>query len=84
MSRAKYTHDVIVGQERFVHASDDAIHTRSVESLWMRVKRELRRQFGFCEALFTSHVREFACRERRKNSRAFSAFICCLIRQFTV
>ena len=58
-----YTHSTVVHQEHFVDPDDNEVHTQSVENMWMRAKRKIRRQFGTSDALFPSYLHEFIWRQ---------------------
>ena len=41
-----YLHSSINHSQNFVHPIDQEIHTQTIENMWMREKRKLKRQFG--------------------------------------
>jgi len=57
-------HSVTVHQRHFVDPTDADVHTEDVESMWMRAKRKLRRQFGTSHALFPSYLHKFVFSNR--------------------
>jgi transposase-like protein len=70
-----YEHSVVVHQHNFVDPMDCDVHTQSVENMWMRAKRKLKRQFGTSRALFESYLHEFAYRNFFTGKDLFNAFI---------
>lgn len=77
-----YEHHVIVHQENFVDPNDPRVHTQTVENMWMRAKRKLRRQFGTSPTLFPSYVHEFIWRNRFKDTNILGAFMVCIQLQY--
>lgn len=59
-----YTHSVVNHRLNFVDPNDPETHTQSIENMWMRAKRKLRRQFGTRRELFESYLYEFMYRGR--------------------
>jgi len=51
-----YMHSVVIHEQHFVDPNDLDIHTQTVENLWMRAKRKLRRQYGTSRELFPSYL----------------------------
>ena len=66
-----YTHSTVVYQEHFVDPDDNEVHIQSVENMWMRAKRKIRRQFGTSDALFPSYLDEFIWRQTVVNRKYF-------------
>ncbi|XP_050502315.1 uncharacterized protein LOC126883535 [Diabrotica virgifera virgifera] len=79
-----YEHRVVIHQQNFVDPDDDSVHTQTIESVWMRAKKKLRRQCGTSRDLFESYLDEFQWRERIKNRDRFVEFLICLQEQFVV
>ena len=52
-----YLHSFINHSQNFVHPIDQEIHTQTIENMWMRAKRKLKRQFGTSEELFSIYRR---------------------------
>jgi len=70
-----YLHSVIVHQRNFVDPHDPDVHTECVESMWMRAKRKLRRQFGTSRELFPSYLHEFMYRNKCQGQDMFQVFL---------
>jgi len=64
-----YTHAVVVHQHHFVDPNDAQVHTQTVENMWMRAKRKLRRQYGTSRALFESYLHEFMFRNLLRDNK---------------
>lgn len=75
-----YEHQVIIHQENFVDPENEDVHTQTIESLWSRVKRKFKRQYGTSQALFPSYVHEFMWRNSHKNH--FSAILIWIAQQY--
>jgi hypothetical protein len=76
--RGIYQHEVVMHEQNFVDPLHRDIHTQTVENLWMRAKRKLRRQFG------TSRQHEFLWRNRHRFLNIFSNFIISVSQQYPV
>ncbi|XP_050503044.1 uncharacterized protein LOC114332573 isoform X2 [Diabrotica virgifera virgifera] len=64
-----------------VDCSDDSVHTRSIESVWLRTKKKL----AHCEtSRFELYLDEFIWRELTKNCNQFTEFLMCLAEQYVV
>jgi len=70
-----YMHSVVVHERNFVNPLDPNIHTQTIENLWMRAKRKLKRQFGTSRANFPSYLREFEFRCSVHDGNFFGAFL---------
>lgn len=66
-----YIHSVVVHDRHFVDPDDPDVHTQTVENMWMRAKRKLRRQFGTSRELFPSYLHEFVFRNKFINDDMF-------------
>jgi IS1 family transposase/ribosomal protein S27AE len=64
-----YTHDVVIHEREFVSAADPSVHTNNIENLWMRVKRNVKYQFGTTNNLFESYLYDFMWRSMFKTKR---------------
>ena len=64
-----YTHSTVDHQEHFVDPDDNEVHTQSVENMWMRAKRKIRRQFGTSDGLFPYYFHEFIWRQTVVNGK---------------
>ena len=63
-----YLNDVAVHQHNFVDPNDADVHTKHRECL-DEAKRQLHRQFGTTQALFSTYLEEFMWMERHKNQK---------------
>jgi hypothetical protein len=79
-----YQHEVVMHEQNFVDPLHRDIHMQTVENLWMRAKRKLRRQFGISRQLFPSYQHEFLWRNRHRFLNIFSNFIISVIQQYPV
>ena len=57
-----FLHSSINHSQNFVHPIDREIHTQTIENMWMRAKRKLKKQFGTSETLFSTYLDEFTFR----------------------
>ena len=76
-----YEHRVVIHEENFI---DPNVHTQNIENLWMRVKRDLKYQFGTSQDLFPSYLHAFIWANKFKHSDLFAEFIIELARQYNV
>ncbi|XP_072379845.1 uncharacterized protein [Diabrotica undecimpunctata] len=79
-----YEHRTVTHQTHFVNPDDNSAHTQTIESVWMRSKKKLRRQCGTSRALFQSYLHEFMWREHMKNKDEFVEFLICVSEQYLV
>jgi transposase-like protein len=79
-----YDHEVIIHEQNFVDPNDGNIHTQSIENVWMRAKRKLKRQFGTSRDLFPSYIHEFIWRNKFARQNTFMSFLVCLTQQYEV
>ncbi|XP_050512924.1 uncharacterized protein LOC126888610 [Diabrotica virgifera virgifera] len=79
-----YEHRTVIHQNNFVDPNNDSVHTQTIESVWMRSKKKLRRQCGTSMDLFPSYLQEFVWRERIKDKDPFVELLLCILEQYLV
>lgn len=67
-----YTHEVI----DYNDSEDTEIHTRNIDKLWMRLKKQFQRKH--IKFLFQSFLTEFTWRAHFKNTDKFAALLYCI------
>ena len=78
-------HDVVVHEDNFVDPDDRTIHTNNVENMWMRAKRQLKRNFGTSRELFPTYLCEFVWRQRvRAEDNRFGSLLRSVHQQYPV
>lgn len=71
-----YTHEVVVHQKDFVYLVDGNVRTENIKNTWMKVKRELRNQFGTSrEGNGPSCFHEFVFRNKFRHEDMFTVFL---------
>ena len=70
-----YMHSVVIREHNFVDLDDPDVHTQTVENMWMRAKRKLRREYGTSRELFPSYLHEFIYRNKFRNDDMFCRFL---------
>ncbi|CAH1260847.1 unnamed protein product [Diabrotica balteata] len=80
-----YEHRTVL-QNYFVDPHDKSIHKQTIESVWMRVKKMLNRQYRTSTDLhlLPQYLQEFMWRERMKKKDQFVEFLICVSEQFLV
>ena len=60
----RYIHKTVNHSKEFVKKEDKKIHTQNIESLWQKLKRRHKTEFGTADTTFESYMNEFVWKQQ--------------------
>jgi transposase-like protein len=78
-----YTHQTINHSQNFIHPANAYIHTQSIEALWSRLKRMIRKKQCTSRDLLPTYISEFLWREQH-TVNVFSSFVVCICQKYAL